>query len=414
MAAASASLDARNREVVERIGRSVVQWTGVLPASQAVPALQGRALLHAGPPLDGTAMCSAMANAACGAVLYEGWAASIDGARRMLQAGEIALLSAHDHAALGPMAGIVSPSMPVLVLENVTFGNRAYVTINEGLGRTLRFGANDPPVIERLRWLERSLGPMLGEAVRLAGPVDITEIQGRAVQRGDECHNRNKSATSLLIRKIAPWLVRTSFDREEVARALAFLDGNDHAFLNFSMAAVKATMAAAHEVSGSSVVTCMAANGVTFGIKIGGRDRWYTAPAVLADGKYFEGYSQREANPVMGDSYISETCGLGGVALAFAPAIVRFIGGSVEEAFESTRRMYRITVAEHPRFLIPVMGFRGSPLGIDVRAVVATGILPLINTGIAHRQPGVGQIGAGRFRPPMECFEEAAGELPVE
>jgi hypothetical protein len=407
-------VDSQNAALIDRISRSRVFWNDVVSAREAIPALKTKTLLHAGPPLRGAPMCSAMANAAYGALLYEGWARDLREAHDMVEDGQIEFLSAHDHSALGPMAGIISPSMPLLVLQNVAFGNRAYVTINEGLGRTLRFGANDSAVIGRLRWLEQALAPLLKEAISLSGPLDVTEIMSRAVQRGDECHNRNKSATSLFIRKLAPWLVKSSFSKDDIAKALFFLDGNDHVFLNFSMAATKAIMGPAHEVPGSSIVTCMAANGVEFGIKVAGcGDKWYTAPAVLAGGKYFPGFGEDQANPVMGDSYISEACGLGGIALAMAPAIVSFIGGTVEEAFQSTLEMYRITVAEHPLYKIPAMGFRGSPLGIDVRSVVRTGIAPLINTGIAHKEPGVGQIGAGQFRAPLECFRKASIDLSL-
>jgi hypothetical protein len=401
-----------NREAVEIIGSSRIFWVDVCRADEVVPGLDGKTLYHAGPPVDPATMCSAMCNAVYGAIVYEGWAGNLEEAAMVARTGEIRFGSAHDHSALGPMAGIISPTMPVMVMENKTFGNRSYVTINEGLGRTLRFGANDASVIDRLRWIEKVLGPLLKEALQLSGPVAITTIMARAVQRGDECHNRNKAATSLLIRAIAPWMVRTSYDKEDIAEALAFMDSNDHFFLNVSMAATKATMDVAHGIEGGSLVSCMASNGVEFGIKICGCGaKWYTAPAECAEGNYFEGYGLDDANPVMGDSYISETAGLGGVAMGLAPGIVQFIGGTVQEAITGTREMYSITAAEHPLYKIPSMDFRGTPLGIDVLLVLERGILPIINTGIAHKDPGVGQIGAGRFRPPRRCFELAASDF---
>ena len=406
------TIDQANLQAIQLIAQARVRWVDVLPASEALPVLRSKVLLHAGPPLDRGAMCAAMSSAAEGALVYEGWARDLHHARELLRNGGIQFHSAHDHGALGPMAGIISPSMPVLVLEDGGSGNRSCVTINEGLGKTLRFGANDPTVLERLRWIQRSLAPLLRDTLRAGGPVDITEIMARSVQRGDECHNRNKSATSLLFRRLAPWMLRTEHSKGEIAEALFFIDGNDHFFLNFSMAATKASMDAVHRTRGGSLVSCMAANGVEFGIKVvGSGERWFTAPAQKAEGRYFEGFSAADANPVMGDSYISEAAGLGGVAMAAAPGIVQFIGGSVEEATQGTLEMYRITVAEHPLFKIPSLGFRGTPLGIDVRAVLRFQIRPLINTGIAHREPGVGQIGAGRFRPPMECFQEAAKQM---
>jgi hypothetical protein len=353
-----------------------------------------------------------MCNSVYGAIVYEGWEEDIEKAEILAGSGKIKFDSAHDHSALGPMSGIISPSMPVIVMENTTFGNRSYITLNEGLGKTLRFGANNSSVIERLKWIEKILGPMLKEALSLSGPIDITAIMARAVQRGDECHNRNKSATSLLIRKMAPWLVKTSFSKGDIADVLTFMDSNDHFFLNLSMASTKAAMDIAHKITGGSLVSCMASNGVEFGIKICGcGETWYTAPAECAEGNYFEGYELDDASPVMGDSYISETAGLGGVALGLAPGIVQFIGGTVKEAIEGTLEMYKITSAEHPLFKIPSMDFRGTPLGIDVRLVIEKGILPIINTGIAHKKPGVGQIGAGRFHPPMQCFKLAALKL---
>jgi hypothetical protein len=406
------AIDQANLQAIQVIQKARVRWVDVLPASEALPVLRSKVLLHAGPPLDPAVMCTAMRNAVEGALVYEGWARDLQEAGKLVSNGKIRLQSAHDHQALGPMAGIISPSMPVLVLEDGGSGNRSCVTINEGLGKTLRFGANDLSVIERLRWIQHIFAPLLRDTLLLSGPVDITEIIARSLQRGDECHNRNKAATSLLFRKLAPWMVRTEHSKEQISEALFFIDGNDHFFLNFSMAASKAVMDAAHRTQGGSLVSCMAANGVEFGIKvIGSGVRWYTAPAQKAEGRYFEGFSAVDANPVMGDSYISEAAGLGGVAMAAAPGIVQFIGGSVEEATQGTLEMYRITAAEHPLYKIPMLGFRGTPLGIDVRAVMNTGILPIINTGIAHREPGMGQIGAGRFRPPRACFEKAAEDL---
>jgi hypothetical protein len=407
-------IEKANREVIKSIVSSRISWVDVCRASDVIPGIHNKTLFHSGPPLSPSEMCSAMCNAVYGAIVYEGWAKDIKEADSVVRSGVIKFDSAHDHSALGPMSGIISPSMPVMVMENTTFGNRSYVTLNEGLGKTLRFGANDQSVIERLRWIERTLCPMLKEALILSGPVDITNIMSRAVQRGDECHNRNKSATSLLIRKIAPWLVKTSFSKKDISDVLAFMDSNDHFFLNLSMASTKATMDIAHKVEESSIVSCMAANGVDFGIKVSGcGSTWYTAPAECAEGNYFEGYGLEDASPVMGDSYISETAGLGGVAMGLAPGIVQFIGGTVKEAIDGTIEMYKITIAEHPLFKIPSMDFRGTPLGIDVRLVVEKGILPIINTGIAHKKPGIGQIGAGRFRPPMQCFKLAAGAISL-
>lgn len=403
-------IDSANQLALDRIGETRVFWRAVSLAKQEIPWLRKYRLLHAGPPLVWSDMCGAMQNAALGAILYEGWANDLDEARNL--ALEIEFDSAHSHQALGPMAGIISPAMPLLVLENQPFGHRAFTTINEGLGKTLRFGANSPEVVSRLHWLRDTLAPMLQQALELGDLVDISSIIARAVQRGDECHNRNKSATSLLIRRLAPWLVRTSFSREQVAEALLFLDSNDHFFLNLSMAASKATLEGIVELEECSLVSCMAGNGVQFAIQVAALGhRWFPVKAPLAQGRYFEGYSARDANPVMGDSYISEAAGLGGVAMAAAPAITSFVGGTTQDAVGTTLEMYQIAAGDHPRFKIPALNFRGTPLGIDIRKVVDLGITPVINTGIAHHLPGVGQIGAGIFRAPIQCFQDAVQEF---
>jgi hypothetical protein len=407
---AHSTIDQANQIALDRIGETRVFWRAVSLAEQEIPWLRKYRLLHAGPPLGWNDMCGAMQNAALGAILYEGWASDLEKARDLAQ--EVEFGSAHSYHALGPMAGIISPSMPVLILESQPFGYRAFTTLNEGLGKTLRFGANSPEVVGRLHWLGNILAPMLQHALELGGPVEITSIVARAVQRGDECHNRNKSATSLLIRRLAPWLVRTSFSREQVAEALLFLDSNDHFFLNLSMAASKATLESIVGLKDCTLVSCMAANGVQFGIQIAMFGcRWFLVTAPYAQGRYFEGYGVRDANPVMGDSYISEAAGLGGVAMASAPAITSFVGGTTQDAVQTTLEMYSITAGEHPHYKIPALNFRGTPLGVEIHKVVDLGITPVINTGIAHHLPGVGQIGAGIFRAPIQCFQDAMQEF---
>jgi hypothetical protein len=305
------------------------------------------------------------------------------------------------------MAGIVSPSMPVFIVENETFGNRAYGTQNEGLGRVLRYGAYGDDVLERLRWMESDLYPALRRAVARTGPIDLRSIIAQALHMGDEVHNRNRAATSLLIRQIAPTLVETSTKRvsEEVLR---FIDGNDHFFLNLSMAAIKAMLVPAEEVEGSSIVTVMARNGTDFGIRVAGMPgTWFTAPAPVVDGMWLPGFTEADANPDIGDSSITETGGLGGFAMAAAPAIVRFVGGTAKLALSVTREMYEITAGRHEAFTVPVLDFQGTPLGIDIRKVMASGILPFINTGVAHKEPGIGMVGAGLVRAPRACFESA-------
>jgi len=352
-----------------------------------------------------------MRGAVIGAILYEGWADSPDAATTLADSGGVTFAPCHHFNAVGPMAGIVSPSMPVVVVENAAGGNRAFATLNEGLGKVLRFGAYSAEVLDRLRWMGETLGIALRRALRARGPVDLKSITAQALQMGDECHNRNVAATSLFTRIIAPALARTATS-EVAARVLEFLEANNHFYLNLSMAASKATLDSAHGLADSTVVTAMARNGVEVGIRMSGTgDAWFTAPAPVPDGLYFPGYGPAVANPDLGDSAITETAGLGGFAMAAAPAIVRFVGGTPEDAIGYTTRMYGITLARNADFGIPALGFAGTPTGIDARRVVDSGVLPVINTGIAHRAAGIGQIGAGIARAPLACFAAALKDL---
>jgi hypothetical protein len=289
-------------------------------------------------------------------------------------------------------------------VQNRERGNRAFATLNEGLGKVLRFGAYDESVLQRLRWFRDTLGPALGRAIREQGTIDLKSITAQALQMGDEVHNRNRAATSLFTRTLAPMLVQTA-DAATATDVLTFLRGNDHFFLNLSMAACKSAMDAAHGIEGSTVVTAMARNGVRFGVRLSGTgDAWFETSVGVPDGLYFPGFGPDDANPDLGDSAITETSGIGGFAMAAAPAIVRFVGGTAEDALDFTREMYRITLARNSGYSLPPLGFAGTPTGIDARRVVETGVQPVINTGIAHREAGVGQIGAGIARAPLECF----------
>jgi hypothetical protein len=396
-----------NAEALRRIVDARPQLVDVRPASHVIPELAGRVLLHSGPPVEWHRMCGPMRGAAAGAILLEGWAGTVEEAEAQAARGEVRFAPCHHHRAVGPMAGIVSGSMPVAIVENTAGGNRAFATLNEGLGKVLRYGAYDADVIARLRWFAASLGPALSRTLARHGPVDLARLTAQALQMGDECHNRNAAATSLFVRTIAPAMA-AAVEPETAAAALDFLRANDHFYLNLSMAACKATLDAAAGIPGSTVVTAMARNGVEFGIRAGGTgDAWFTAPAAVPDGLYFPGYGPADANPDIGDSAITETCGLGGLAMAAAPAIVGFVGGTAAGALRTTREMYRITLARHPGQTIPALGFAGTPAGIDLRRVVETGVVPVINTGIAHRRPGVGQIGAGTARAPLACFVAA-------
>jgi hypothetical protein len=306
------------------------------------------------------------------------------------------------------MAGIVSPSMPVFIVRNEERGNFAFATINEGLGKVLRYGAYGPEISARLRWMEQTLYPVLARAIERLGRIDLKNIIAQALHMGDEVHNRNRAATSLLFRQLAPAIVRTATDSEQAAQVLEFLNGNDHFFLNLSMAASKATLDAARGHAGSSVVVAMARNGTDFGIQLAGTgNAWFTGPAPVPDALYFPGFTKDDANPDIGDSAITETNGLGGFAIAASPAIVQFVGGAASDALHYTRQMYEITVAENNVYQVPALDFRGTPTGIDVRKVIERNILPVIDTGVAHKKAGIGQVGAGIVAAPVKPFEDA-------
>jgi hypothetical protein len=301
----------------------------------------------------------------------------------------------------------------LMVVENRAFGNRAYCAINEGLGKVMRFGGNDAEVLDRLRWIRDDFGPALGAALRQLGGLPLKNIIARGLTMGDEMHQRNVACSGLTLRALAPPMAETSKDPARLARALAFIAGNDQFFLNIAMAMGKSMTDPVRGIEGSTVVTCLCRNGTDFGIRVAGTgDQWFTAPVEMPEGLYFPGFTEADANPDMGDSAIVETIGLGGFAMGAAPAVAGFVGaGAASEAGNFTRAMGEITLAENPEWTIPGMDYLGVPTGIDVRFVVETGLAPTINTGIAHRKPGIGQVGAGVARAPMGCFTDALRAL---
>jgi len=401
-------IDEANRSAAEQLMDSQPVLVDVTSALEAIPGMTPRTILHAGPPIDWERMCGPMRGAVMGALIYERFADKPDGAQDVAASGEIHFNCCHHHQSVGPMAGVVSPSMPVWVVLNKSFGNFAYCTLNEGLGKVLRFGAYSREVIHRLRWMAEVLGPSLQKAVMASGGINLKNIIAQALQMGDEGHNRNVAATALFLKEILPYLLDSDLDRSTVREVSDFVAGNVHFFLNLSMAACKATADSILDLKYSTVVSAMARNGTDFGLRVGGLGgRWFTAPAGIPKGLYFPGFSDEDANADLGDSTIAETAGIGGFAMASAPAIVKFVGGTPADALEYTREMYEICVAKHRDLLLPTLDFMGAPVGIDIRRVVETGIAPVINTGIAHREAGVGQIGAGILRAPMKCFQEA-------
>jgi len=403
------SIDEANQDALARMLAGEPHLVDVVPAAQAIPALTDRMILHAGPPIGWERMCGPLRGAVQGIAVFEGWAADLGDAAAKAAAGAFAFAPNHHFGAVGPMTGMTTKSQPLLVVENKTHGNRAYCAINEGLGKVMRFGGNDAEVLDRLRWIARVLGPALGRALRAVGGVALKPLIARGLTMGDEMHQRNVACSSLLLRQLAPALARTAQNADELAACLDFIGRNDQFFLNVAMAMGKALTDPACDIAGSTVVTAMSRNGTDFGIRVAGTgERWFTAPVEMPVGLYFPGFSEKDANPDMGDSAIVETVGLGGFAMAAAPAVVGYVGaGRPSQAAAFTRDMGEIVVGHNPAWTIPAMDFAGVPTGIDIRLVVETGVAPTINTGIAHREPGVGQVGAGVVKAPLKCFEEA-------
>jgi hypothetical protein len=402
-------IEAANARVVEIITSARPVLIDIETAISIIPGMTKTTILHAGPPITWDRMAGPMRGAVIGALIYEGLASDEQEAVALAASGKITFVPCHEHHAVGPMAGIISASMPVQVIENKTHGNFSYCTLNEGLGKVLRFGAYSEEVINRLKWIANELAPALKAAIRLSGGIDIRNLIAQALHMGDEGHNRNKAGTSMFIRTIAPYLAKVNLPGETLSRVLEFINSNDHFFLNLSMPACKAALDAAHGIENSTVVTTMTRNGVDFGIRVSGcpGNTWFVGPAQYIQGLLFPGFTMDDANPDMGDSAITETCGIGGFVMGGAPAIVQFVGGTVADALGYTLKMYEITLTENTNYSVPNLNFRGAPTGIDVRKVIETGILPHINTGIAHKKPGIGQVGAGIVNPPRECFEKA-------
>jgi len=400
-----------NALAVQRMLSVRAMVVDVVPAADAL-GLGRKDLLHAGPPIDWERASGPMRGALMGAALFENLVTDPDQAAELVQRGEITLDPCHHHNAVGPMAGVISPSMWVFVIEDPASGRRTYCSLNEGLGKVLRYGAYSEEVITRLRWMSAVLGPVLQAAIRAIGPIDVTAILAQMVQMGDEAHNRNRAGTLMLLRELMPAVIESGFPSADLAAAARFVAGNDHFFLNLAMPGCKLALDAARDIPGSTMVVAMARNGTDFGIQVSGTgNQWFTGPAQVPDGLFLGDYGPEDANPDIGDSAITETAGLGGFAMAAAPAIVRLVGGTVADALANTRRMYEITLAEHTMFAVPVLDFRGTPAGIDVTKVVRTGVLPQINTGMAGKVAGTGQVGAGLVTPPAEIFPAALREL---
>jgi Protein of unknown function (DUF1116) len=402
-------IDVANKEALRRILQAEPVLVDIKPAGQVIQGLTRNTILHSGPPINWDRMCGPMRGAICGIAVYEGWAKDLQAAEAAASSGKFAFHPNHHFGAVGPMTGMTTMSQPVLIVENRAFGNRAYCTINEGLGKVMRFGGNDAEVLDRLRVIAEVIGPALSVALQACGGIPLKNIIARGLAMGDEMHQRNIACSALFLREIAPSLAKTSTNPGGLSKVFEFVGKNDQFFLNVAMAMGKAMTDPAYGIPGSTVVTAMSRNGTDFGIRVSGTgERWYTAPVEMPVGLYFPGYSEKDANPDMGDSAIVETIGLGGFAMATSTAVAGFVGaGSASDAARYTKEMYEITVGRSQDWTMPNLDYAGVPTGIDIRKVLRTGSAPVINTGIAHKQPGIGQVGAGVVRAPLACFERA-------
>ena len=413
----SEEIDAANEKVVERLVSGQPVLKDVRPGYELIPELdvEEKVILHAGPPIKWENMTGPMQGSCIGASLFEGWAETEEEARQQLENGEVRFIPCHHVGAVGPMGGITTKNFPMLLVENEADeseeGSRGVSIMNEGIGEVLRFGANSENVINRLKWMRDVLGPVLGKAVRtFEEGMDLNVMIARSIGMGDEFHQRNIAASLVFLKEIAPAIVGledvSSKEKEEV---IQFLADTDQFFLNIAMAASKAIVEYARKITEGTIVTTMARNGENFGVRVAETgDEWYTAPVNKPNGLFFTGYSAEDANPDIGDSSITETVGLGGMAMIAAPGVTRFVGLSgLDDAREISEEMAKITVSNNSTWSIPNWDFKGAVAGIDIRKVVETGITPIINTGMAHKNAGVGQVGAGTVRASLGSFEEA-------
>lgn len=412
------SMDEANKAVIDKITGSAPFLVDVVPAKEKIKELNdGKVLLHAGPPIEWNDMTGPMHGSCIGASIYEGWASNEEEAEKQLAGGEVKFIPCHHVNAVGPMGGITSANMPVFVVENRTDGNEAYCIMNEGIGKVLRFGANSQEVIDRLKWMQDILGPTIAKALALTEDgLNLNVIIAKAITMGDEFHQRNIAASLIFLKEISPYIVQLDMNESDRKDVIQFLADTDQFFLNIMMATAKAVMDGARTIQDGTVVTAMCRNGKDFGIRISGMgDEWFTAPVNTPQGLFFTGYSQDDANPDIGDSAITETFGVGGMAMIAAPGVTRFVGaGGFDDALATSNEMTEICVSQNSNFTIPTWDFQGACLGIDARKVVETGIEPVINTGIAHKKAGMGQVGAGTVRAPKECFEKALEAYAVK
>jgi hypothetical protein len=407
----AARIDQANAEVLRRLNEGVPLLAGIERAGAVIPGMAERTILHCGPAIAWAEMPDPLQRSVKAAVVAEGWAPDVDAAGQLIASGDVQLAPANEHRTVVPMATSIGPSAPVYVVQNELGGVTAYSSLNQGSGAVQWFGVDSEAAIERIRFVRDKVGPVLAEALTNHGPVDVFALAAQGVPMGDDVHMRVQATTNLFLRDLLPYLVRsTNAAAPEVA---TFLSGNHLMFLNVAMAAAKSLVEWAGEVAGSSIVTTMARNGTTYGVRLaGGGDGWFIAPSPpIQDALYYPGQGPETSAPDIGDSAVLELIGLGGPAAANSPAVAGFLGGRMSDAIAATRSMQRICAGESVRFRLPILDNIGTPVGVDVRKVVELGITPAVNTGIIHATDGTGQVGAGVAWAPIDCFTEALLDL---
>jgi len=400
-------INAANGQAMEIMMKSQPKWVDVRPAAEVIPGMKKNLILHAGPPISWERMCSAQKNGVAGAAVFENLAGSLEEAKEMAARGEIEIDACHNHSTVGSMTGITSSSMPVMVVKNEPYGNYAYINVHEGPSRQrLTYGAYNDKVRDNLIWLRDVVGPALADGAQRIGEFEIIPMIARSLTMGDECHNRPSAGSALFALTVLPYIIEADLPRDEVARIARFLHANEHFFFHLGMAAGKAATDAMSGIEYSSIVTCIARNGTEVGLQVAGLgSQWFTGPAAEIEGVYFTGYGPEDAEADIGDSAIMEVYGLGGFALGASIPMAYAVGGQAADAIHLMESMVDITSARHAAFKIPALDFKGTPVGIDIRKVVQTNVLPIIDTAIAHKNGG--EIGVGIARPPMECFTAA-------
>ena len=409
-------VDAANEETIARILAARPLWMDVQPAVEAIPGMEPNDLLHSGPPIDFGDMCDPQQRAVEAAAIFEGWVSGRSGLEARLKSGDIRLRPNYECGSVGAMCGVISPSMQVIVTENATHGNRSWSTFNEGKGNVIWMGTYNAETIERLRWMRDVLAPALRAALRTRNEgIDIFKIIAEGVLMGDEVHARSAACTLLLLRQLVPMLLAADLGKDVIARIVNFIGQNNHSFLSLTLSACKVAADAAHGIPHSTVVTAMSRNGVDFALRVGGmKDAWFITPtAPMDEAIYYSGYGPGDAAGDIGDSAIVETVGLGGMIIGAAPSISSFVGGTMRHSRQAMATMRSICVGTNPAFAPGSVDFTPAPVGIDIRKVVRLGITPIVDTGVLHKKSGVGQIGTGIARAPMEAFVKALRAVPL-